>query len=78
RVLSGLHQGILMLIPDSANEDSPFADRRVREALQYAFDRASLARALGYGLWEPWDQIAHPESPAALKDYRRPAYNPAR
>lgn len=78
RVISGLHRGILMLIPDSANEDSPFADRRVREALQYAFDRAALARALGYGLWEPWDQIAHPESPAALKDDRRPAYSPAR
>ncbi|MDR7439765.1 MAG: ABC transporter substrate-binding protein [Armatimonadota bacterium] len=78
QVISGLHRGILMLIPDSANEDSPFADRRVREALQYAFDRAALARALGYGLWEPWHQIAQPESPAALPDYRAPAYNPAR
>ncbi|MDR7563762.1 MAG: ABC transporter substrate-binding protein, partial [Armatimonadota bacterium] len=70
--------GILMLIPDSANPDSPFADRRVREALGYAVDRAAIARALGYGNWEPWDQIAHPVSPAALQDYRGPTYNPAR
>ncbi|MCS7172311.1 MAG: ABC transporter substrate-binding protein [Armatimonadetes bacterium] len=70
--------GILMIVPDSANADSPFADRRVREALAYAVDRAAIARALGYGNWEPWDQIAHPASPAALQDYRGPTYNPAR
>ncbi|MDR7602866.1 MAG: ABC transporter substrate-binding protein, partial [Armatimonadota bacterium] len=70
--------GILMLVPDSVNPDSPFADRRVREALGYAVDRAAIAQALGYGNWEPWDQIAHPNSPAALQDYRGPTYNPAR
>ncbi|MCS7172304.1 MAG: ABC transporter substrate-binding protein [Armatimonadetes bacterium] len=70
--------GILMIIPDSANPDSPFADRRVREALAYAVDRDTIARALGRGNWRPWNQIAHPQSPAALRDLRESTYNPAR
>ncbi|MDR7445239.1 MAG: ABC transporter substrate-binding protein [Armatimonadota bacterium] len=70
--------GILMIIPDSVNSDSPFADRRVREALAYAVDRDAIARALGRGNWRPWNQIAHPFSPAALQDYPGPSYNPAR
>ena len=71
-------RGILMLIPDSANPDSPFADRRVREALGYALDRVSLARVLGAGLGESWAQIAPPESPAVIADFRSPTYNPER
>jgi peptide/nickel transport system substrate-binding protein len=70
--------GILMIIPDSANSDSPFADRRVREAVAYAVDREAIARALGRGNWRPWNQIAHPFSPAALQDHPGPSYNPAR
>lgn len=70
--------GILMIIPDSTNPDSPFANPRVREAVAYAVDREAIARGLGYGTWQPWNQIAHTASPAALQDYRGPTYNPAR
>ena len=39
----------LLLIPDSANPDSPLADKRVRQAVAYALDREAIAKALGYG-----------------------------
>lgn len=74
----GTGGGILMLVPDSANPDSPFADRRVREAVAHAVDRDAIARALGHGIWRPWNQIAHPASPAALQDVQGPTYSPAR
>lgn len=68
-------RAILMLIPDSTNANSPFANRLVREALGYALDRENLARALGGGFGQPWNQIAPPESPAVIPDYRGPTYN---
>jgi len=71
-------RAILMLIPDSANPDSPFADPRVREAVGYALDREGLARVLGAGLGEPWNQIVPPGTPAVLNDYRGTTYNPQR
>lgn len=78
-IVAGLpSRSVLMLIPDSANADSPFADPRVREAVSYALNREALARALEGGAPEPWNQIAVPGSPAVLNDYRGPTYNPSR
>lgn len=71
-------RGIQVLVPDSANSDSPFVDQRVREALMYAFDRKAMAEALGYGLWEPWTQLASPESRAALLESREFTFNTTR
>lgn len=47
------HDGSFNLMPDSANPDSPYADKRVREALEYAIDRPAIMKALGEGFWEP-------------------------
>jgi peptide/nickel transport system substrate-binding protein len=41
--------GTFVLIPDSINADSPFADKRIRLAVSHAIDREALAAALGYG-----------------------------
>jgi ABC-type transport system substrate-binding protein len=49
--------GMMYLITDSANSDSPFAKQEVREALDYAIDRDELA-ALGLGFWQPLYQLA--------------------
>jgi peptide/nickel transport system substrate-binding protein len=38
--------GTFILIPDSKNPDSPFADIMVRQAVSYAIDREALAEAL--------------------------------
>jgi peptide/nickel transport system substrate-binding protein len=49
--------GTFILIPDSGNAESPFADRRVRLAISHAIDRESLAQALGYGFSSPAYQV---------------------
>lgn len=52
------------LQPDAGNPDSPYADQRVREAVEYAIDREALAEAFSYGFWEPVNQIPGPDTPA--------------
>jgi peptide/nickel transport system substrate-binding protein len=49
--------GTFVLIPDSGNPESPFADIRVRQAVSHAIDREALAEALGYGLSRPAYQV---------------------
>jgi peptide/nickel transport system substrate-binding protein len=49
--------GTMVLIPDSANPDSPFADIRVRKALSHAIDREALAEGLGFGFARPAYQL---------------------
>lgn len=44
-----LDGGTYALFPDSKNADSPYSDKKVREAVSYAIDRDSIAKALGYG-----------------------------
>jgi peptide/nickel transport system substrate-binding protein len=70
--------GIVMLFPDSANPDSPLANKEVREALAYAIDREAVAKARGFGYWQPTNQFAFPEHSAYLKDYIGPMYDPAK
>lgn len=70
--------GIVMLFPDSANSDSPFADKQVREAVAYAIDREAIAKARGFGYWQPTNQFAFPEHSAYFKDYIGPTYDPAK
>ncbi|MBI4295542.1 MAG: ABC transporter substrate-binding protein [Chloroflexi bacterium] len=55
---------ITALYPDSANADSPFANRKVREAVDHAIDSMSIAEGLGYGTWEGSKQIAASSMPA--------------
>jgi peptide/nickel transport system substrate-binding protein len=45
---------IFSLVPDGGNADSPFADQRVREAVEYAIDKKTIAEGLGYGYWPAW------------------------
>jgi len=60
--------GTKMLIPDSMNKDSIWANPKVRMAAEYAMDKEGMAKALGYGFWDAAYQVAS-------KDSR--AYNPA-
>jgi peptide/nickel transport system substrate-binding protein len=47
----------ICLIPDTAHTDSPYADKKVREALEYAIDREAIAKAFSYGYWQAPYQI---------------------
>jgi peptide/nickel transport system substrate-binding protein len=43
---------IAVLCPDS-KPGSPWSDKRVREALEYAIDKETLCKTIGYGFWTP-------------------------
>jgi ABC-type transport system substrate-binding protein len=43
-------QAISNIVFDDLNADSPYYDKRVREAVEYAIDKEWLAKNLGYGL----------------------------
>lgn len=71
--------GMLMaLLPDSSDPDSPFADRRVREALEYAIDRPALAKMIGQGKYEPLTQLAGKQFPGYVPDFNPRPYNVAK
>ena len=58
----GLKVDLLMednnfLIPDNANPDSPFADQKIREAVEYCIDREGIAEAFGHGYWKAPYQV---------------------
>ncbi|MBN1847105.1 MAG: ABC transporter substrate-binding protein [Deltaproteobacteria bacterium] len=65
------------LAPDGMNADSPFADKRVREAIEYAIDRQAIAEALGYGFWEAANQPAIKGQVCYDPNFKGREYNPA-
>jgi peptide/nickel transport system substrate-binding protein len=51
-------------LPDSAHPNSPYANQKVREAVEYALDRESMATAFSYGYWQAPYQIPPPSNAA--------------
>jgi peptide/nickel transport system substrate-binding protein len=49
--------GATVLWPDSKNKDSPWANQKVRQAAEYAIDKASITKAFGYGFMKPIYQL---------------------
>jgi peptide/nickel transport system substrate-binding protein len=66
------------IYPDSKNADSPFANKKVREAIEYAIDRPAMAKALGFGFQEPINQLATPGTQGFNPNYKGRPYNPAK
>jgi peptide/nickel transport system substrate-binding protein len=70
--------GVVCLIPDSANADSPLADKRVREAVEYAIDKEAIVKARSYGFFA----AAYQQPPAGTMAYDRNVqgrkYNPGK
>lgn len=50
----------MYLAGDGANPDSPFADKRVRLAVEYAIDRKAISDFIGHGYTKPLTQICPP------------------
>ncbi len=50
------------LLPDTAHPDSPLANQKVREAVEYALDREAIANAFSYGFWGAPYQIPAPST----------------
>ena len=64
------------IYPDSKNPDSPFANKKVREAIEYAIDRKAMAEAIGFGFMAPVYQPTHKGTAGYNPDYPVRAYNP--
>ena len=65
------------LLPASAKDPkSPYANKKVREALEYAVDRPTMAKTLGFGKYEALTQIVPSFSPAYNPNYNPRPYNP--
>ena len=60
---------VYSFLPDSAHPDSPYANQLVREAVEYAIDRVSLANGFSYGYWEAPYQLAPPSNAAYNPDF---------
>ncbi|MCX7911345.1 MAG: ABC transporter substrate-binding protein, partial [Dehalococcoidales bacterium] len=68
--------GVGAYFPDSAHPDSPLANLKVREALEYAIDKEAIAKALSYGFWGPAYQYAPSSSTAYDPSLPKRTYNP--
>ena len=63
------------LLPNSSNPKSPYANKKVREAVEYALDRPAIAKMLGFGRFESLTHVPS-ASPAYVPNYNPRPYNP--
>jgi len=64
------------LASDSANPESIYANRKIREAVEYAIDREAISGALGYGYWGPVNQYSVKQCNGYNPDLKGRPYNP--
>lgn len=64
------------LLPNSSDPKSPFAKKKVREAIEYAIDRPTVAKMLGHGKYEALHQMAPSFWPGYVPGYDPRPYNP--
>jgi len=69
-------QYVWTLLPNSSDPKSPYAKKKVREALEYAIDRPTIAKMIGLGKYEALNQIAPSSWPGYVKGYNPRPYNP--
>lgn len=70
--------GTVILVPDSDNADSPYANIKVRQAVEYAIDRESLVKAKGYGFYYALYQAAPDNSMAYIPGFQGRRYDPVK
>ena len=64
--------------PDSANPNSPFANQKVREALEYAVDKKGMTAGLGKGTTYPAYQLGTPKDAWYMDDLPERTYDVAK
>jgi ABC-type transport system substrate-binding protein len=60
-VSAAFASGTDYLTPDTKNPDSLFSNIKVRQALEYAIDKETIVKGLGYGFWYANDQLPPPQ-----------------
>jgi peptide/nickel transport system substrate-binding protein len=72
------HQAIFTIMFDTKNETSPFRDKRVREAVEYAINKEEIAKNLGFGLFKvPYSLISF-DNAAYTPDIKGRVYDVAK
>jgi len=66
--ISGQVSSVSALMPDGMNANSPWSNKKVREAADYAIDKEALSKAYGYGFGDPAYQIPASNSTAYNPD----------
>ena len=73
---TGLSGMFWSLLPDSSDPESPLANQKVREAIEYALDREAIAEQLGFDEWEALHQLASQDWPGYVSGYDPRPYDP--
>jgi ABC-type transport system substrate-binding protein len=66
------------LWPNTANPDSKMSDKRVREAVEYAIDKVAVAKAIGFGIYNPLKSLPPPGEWGYSASYDPRPYNVAK
>lgn len=61
---------------NTANPQSKWKDKRLREAVEYALDKDAIAKALGFGLFKPLKSLPPPGEWGHDPNYNPRPYNP--
>jgi peptide/nickel transport system substrate-binding protein len=69
---------VWVAIGDSNNPASPFAKLQVRQALDYAIDKASVVKTFGYNTWEAPNQVVSSKQPGYIANIQARNYDPAK
>jgi peptide/nickel transport system substrate-binding protein len=63
---------------NTANPNSKMSDKRVREAVEYAIDKAAISKAIGFGIYQPLKSLPMPGEWGYDANYNPRPYNPAK
>jgi len=66
----------MSIVFDTKNPDSPFADKRVRQAIAYAIDTDTIVNSVYDGIFPPTHQLAAPGKQAYDSSIKAYPYNP--
>lgn len=66
------------LWPNTANPDSKWQDIRLRQALDYAINKPVIAKAIGFGIYQPLDVLPKPGEWGYDPNYPVRSYDPAK
>jgi peptide/nickel transport system substrate-binding protein len=69
---------VFSMLPDSANADSPFANVKVRQAIEYAIDKNGMAQGIGKGTQFVADQLGAPKDAWYIQGYPTRKYDVAK
>jgi ABC-type transport system substrate-binding protein len=75
-LLSLSRGGLRSLAGDSKNPESIFANKKVREAVEYAINKRAITEGLFYGFWDPVNQCSPNEANGYNPDLIGRPYNP--